>query len=151
MGLRRGAGNPVYQLRDEMDRLFNGFFPAAVRAANAVNGRSVPAVNVWENGDNLFAEAEVPGLKSEQIDVSVVGNELTIKGERPAAENAGEEKPAEKYHRRERGLGAFARVIQLSSEVDADKVSAKLENGVLLITLPKAEKAKPRKIQVNVG
>src|SRR4051794_9046728 len=63
MSLRRGAGTSVYQLRDEMDRLFNGFFPTVARTASMAGGRSFPAVNVWEDGDNLFAEAEVPGLK----------------------------------------------------------------------------------------
>ncbi len=144
MFLHRGTRHPLNHLRDEMDRLVTEFFPPVARAASVlVNGRSFPPVNVWEEGDYLLAEAELPGLKSENIDIAVVGNELTIKGERPPVENKDET-----FHRRERGEGAFTRVIHLPVEVDAEKVTAKLENGVLLITLPKAEAAKPRKIQV---
>ncbi len=149
--MRRGANHPVYQLRDEMDRLFNGFFPSAARAANAVSGRSFPAMNVWEHGDQLFVEAEVPGLTGQQIEISVVGNSLTIQGNPPAVEAASAAGAAvETFHRRERAVGGFTRSIALPVEIDAEQVSAKLENGVLLITLPKAEKAKPRKVQVNV-
>src|SRR4051812_13283392 len=98
MSLRRGSS--VYQLRDEMDRLFNGFFPTAARAASMVNGRSFPAINVWEDGESLFAEAEVPGMKSEQIEIAVVDDELTVKGSRTLEESA-----EQKFHRRERGVG----------------------------------------------
>ena len=77
-------GNPIQQLRDEFDRLFNNAIthPAVSGAARLVSGRGFPAVNVWEDNDNVFVEAEVPGLKAENIDVTVVGDELTIKGQR---------------------------------------------------------------------
>jgi HSP20 family protein len=101
-------------------------------------------MNVWEDDNHLFVEAEVPGVKPEQLDVTVVGNELTIKGQRPE-ELTGDAA----FHRRERGQGAFTRIIRLSSEVNADQVQAALNDGVLLLTLPKAEAAKPRKIQVK--
>ncbi|MBX3413204.1 MAG: Hsp20/alpha crystallin family protein [Pirellulales bacterium] len=136
---------PLHQVRHEMDRFFSDLTrglpnwphvaPAAVR--------SFPAVNVWENDQELFAEAEVPGLKESDIDIFVVGNELTIKGER---------KPSEAqevtYHRRERGAGTFTRVVHLPVDVDSSRVSATLRDGVLTVTLPKAETARPRKIQV---
>jgi HSP20 family protein len=109
-----------------------------------MTGRGFPAVNVWEDENNLFVEAEVPGLKAEDLDVTVVGDELTIKGERT------EDGPAEgAFHRRERGVGSFTRIVRLTSEVDADRVQASLAEGVLLLTLPKAETAKPRKIKVK--
>jgi HSP20 family protein len=101
-------------------------------------------VNIWQNENDVFAEAEVPGVKGEDLDISVVGNELTIKGNR---QPAGDENTA--YHRRERGAGAFARVIRLPVDVEADKVQASLRHGVLTLTLPKAEAAKPRKINVT--
>ncbi len=137
---------PIQQLRDEVDRIFTNVFthPTVTNAARLVTGRGFPAVNVWENNDNLFVEAEVPGVKPEQLDVTVVGDELTIKGERPE-ELQGD--PA--FHRRERGQGSFTRIIRLSSEVNADNVQASLNDGVLLLTLPKVEAAKPRKIQVK--
>jgi len=148
MVLRRGNGfNPLYQLRGEMDRLVNDFFgPTATAVAQTVDAvtRSFPALNVWEQGEDLFAEAEVPGLKSEDIDISVVGNDLTIRGRR------GQEQPeGTVYHRQERGVGEFNRVLRLPIEVDADKVEATLKDGVLLIRLPKAESAKPKKIKVT--
>ena len=137
---------PLQQLRDEVDRLFTNVLthPTVTGAARLVAGRGFPAVNVWENTENLFVEAEVPGLKAEDLDITVVGDELTIKGQRP---DELEGDPA--FHRRERGVGSFTRVVRLTSEVDADKVQASLNDGVLLLTLPKAEAAKPRKIQVK--
>jgi HSP20 family protein len=128
-----------------MDRLFGDFFGRSGMApVEGVAPQSFPAVNVWQRDDAIFVEAEVPGLKSEDVEISVVGNELSLKGRRPdlAEENAA-------YHRRERGVGDFNRVLRLPAEIAGDKVEAKLTDGVLLITLPKAETAKPRKINVT--
>jgi HSP20 family protein len=139
---------PIDQLRGEMDRLVTGFLgnPATAGAARYVAARTFPAVNVWETGEELYAEAEVPGLKSEDVEISVVGNELTIKGERREVEQ-----PGSTYHRRERGVGNFTRVLALPVDIDGERVEASLKDGVLLIRLPKAEAAKPRKIQVNAS
>jgi|SRR4051812_10888981 len=138
--------NPIEQFRYEMDRLVSNVFanPAVAGATRMVSGRGFPAVNLWESDDNLYLEAELPGLKAENLDVTVVGSELTLKGERPDGPP-----PADSFHRRERGTGAFTRLIRLPSEVNADGVEASLNDGVLLLTLPKAETAKPRKIKVN--
>jgi len=138
--------NPIQQFRDEMDRLVTNVFtnPTVAGATRMVTGRGFPAVNIWENDENVFVEAEVPGLKAGNLDITVVGDELTMKGERP------EQFPTEgSFHRRERGVGSFTRVIHLPSEVNADRVEAALNDGVLLLTLPKAEAAKPRKVKVN--
>lgn len=110
--------------------------------AGAVGG--FPSLNVWEEGDVVYAEAEVPGVKAEDLDLSVVGRELTVKGRRaaPAAPDA-------TYHRRERGFGEFSRTVKLPVDVDGDKVEASLVDGVLQISLPKAASAKPRKINVK--
>ena len=137
---------PIHQLRDEVDRLVTSVLtnPTVAGAARMVTGRGFPAVNVWDDRENVFVEAEVPGLKAEQLDISVVGDELTIRGERPEQDQSGTQ-----YHRRERGVGSFTRVIRLTTEVDANRVQAALSDGVLLLTLPKAEAAKPRKIKVN--
>lgn len=103
-----------------------------------------PALNIWEDGQSLMAEAEVPGLTMDDLEVFVVGNELTIKGNRkPPAESKAT------YHRQERGVGEFTRVVTLPVEVDPDKVEATLRNGVLLISMPKAEQARARKITVR--
>jgi HSP20 family protein len=139
--VRRNGGLPLLQLRGEMDRLFSDFFgpPEATPWA-----RRYPAVNVWEDGDNLKLEAELPGVITEDLDIAVVGNELTIKGRRAEPENENRT-----FHRRERPTGEFVRMLRLPYEIDAGNVTATLNNGVLTVTLPKAESAKPRKIQVK--
>ena len=106
--------------------------------------RSQPAVNVWEQHDALMVEMEVPGVKSDQLDISVAGGELSVKVNRPDVAQEGVT-----YHRRERPVGSFSRIVRLPVEVDADRVEADLRDGVLTITLPKAESAKPRKINVT--
>jgi len=145
MNWRRTNGfHPLHQLRNEMDRLVGDMFTPAAQSTWAATARAFPAVNVWEHGDELYAEAEVPGLKSEDIEVSVMGNELTIKGRRGDGNQEGTS-----YHRRERGVGEFTRVLRLPVEVDSDKVQAALRDGVLTMTLPKTAAAKPRKIEVS--
>lgn len=146
---RRIDGNvgllPVQRLREEMDRLFEDFFGDWPTPAWDLWGvQTFPALNIWETDDALYAEAEVPGMKMEDLEVLVVGNELTIKGERKAPQQEGVT-----FHRQERGVGSFTRTIRLPVEIDADRVEATLENGVLTITLPKAEQCRPRKIEVK--
>jgi len=137
--------HPLNQLRNEFDRQFSEWWGnLADVAPRAVTGRAFPAINVWEQGDTLFAEAEVPGLKSENLEIAVVGSELTIKGDRPDGGQNGQT-----FHRRERGVGPFTRVLRLPVEVDAARVGASMTDGVLSITLPKHEAARPRKIQVS--
>lgn len=142
----RNPRHPLYQLRDEIDRLWNGVFAPAADGLLPTLFRSQPAVNVYEQGDALLVEMELPGVKNEQVDISVVGNELTVKINRPEVEQENVT-----YHRRERPVGSFNRVLRLPVEVDADRVEAELRDGVLSITLPKAENAKPRKINVTSG
>ena len=132
----------IDQLREEVNRLFTGWTPDG--AWPWPTGRGQPAVNVWETNDALVAEMEVPGVKSEQIDISVVENELTLKIQRS------ESQPEEvTFHRRERPSGPLTRVLRLPVPVDAHRVAAELREGVLTVTLPKAESAKPRKISVK--
>jgi HSP20 family protein len=144
---RRNGFGPLLQLRDEMDRLVGDFFgpvTASVVPRVAPQPRSFPALNVWETPEAVFAEAEVPGLKAEDLDVSVVGTDLTIRGKRGEALREGAA-----FHRQERGAGEFNRVLRLPIEVNADRVEASLKDGVLLIKMPKAESAKPKKIKVS--
>jgi HSP20 family protein len=108
-------------------------------------GVAAPALNVWETPDAFHVEAEVPGLTQDQLHVAVTHKtQLLIQGERQ-----GEEPGEGRWHRRERGQGRFQRLIDLPAAVDADKVEAKLESGLLHLTLPKAEEARPRKIAVK--
>src|SRR5207248_6446314 len=104
-----------------------------------------PAVNVWADDYAVFVEADLPGIDPAKLDVAVTeGNLLTIQGERPEVDL-----PNAVWHRQERGHGTFVRELTLPTLVEADKVDARYENGVLRLTLPKAEAAKPRKIAVR--
>ena len=123
-------------LQDELDRLF-GSQPSAW----------APALDVRENKDNFVIRTELPGLKREEIDVTLQDDTLVISGERQA------EKTAEgvEVHRQERYYGKFQRALALPELVAADKVKAEYKDGVLTVTLPKTEAAKPRKIDVSVN
>lgn len=139
---------PLLQWRNEIDRLVSSALnsPAGAGARRFVTGESFPALNMWEDESNLYVEAELPGMKADDLDISVVGDELTLKGTRTddALEGA-------VYHRRERGVGKFTRIMRLPSAVESDQVQASLNHGVLLITLPKTAAAKPRRIKVNAA
>lgn len=104
-----------------------------------------PAINLTENKDHYYVRAELPGMKSQEIDIQVAGRNLSISGERQIqseGENA-------RYHRREREAGKFSRIISLPDEINADKIDAHLLNGVLTVTVAKAEAVKPKQITVK--
>jgi HSP20 family protein len=130
----------INRMQREMERLFGAGFPRRFR-----NAPGYPALNVWTNDESALVTAELPGLEAKDVEISVVGNTLTLSGSRAAEalpENA-------RYHRRERGCGEFTRSIELPFPVQAEKVEARLEKGVLQVTLPRAEEDKPRKITVK--
>ena len=130
---------PLSRLRQELERAFDDLELPAFRAV----GAGYPALNTWEDDDDAYVEAELPGVATEAIDVSVTGNELIIRGKREVDE------PADvQWHRRERAGGAFARTLALPWDINADAVEARLQDGVLVVKLPKAESAKPRKVKV---
>lgn len=134
--------NELSLLRNEMDRLFGRYTSGN---GNGRGSAAYPALNIWEDNDNLMIEAELAGFAMDDLEMFVTGgNQLSVKGER---------KPPEvsegTWHRRERGFGSFSRVVELPHPVNADKVIAELENGVLRMTLPKAEESKPRRIEVK--
>jgi HSP20 family protein len=131
------------QFRNQMDRLFEsyGFDDTGWRGLAA----AYPPLNVWDDSDHVYAEAELPGLQLNDLEIYVTGgNQLTLKGQRnePTVETG-------VWHRQERGFGMFTRVITLPMPVNADKIEAKFCNGVLTITMPKDEAAKPRRITVQ--
>ena len=140
---RTNAVFPVNELRREVGRLFEDF----MGPFNGIQCRSgaFPAVNVWEDETAVFAEAEVPGMNMKELEVNVVGNELSIKGERRTSN----EQTTGTYHRQERSVGQFTRFITLPCAVDAGAVEAVLKNGVLTIKLPKSPSARPRRIEVR--
>jgi HSP20 family protein len=134
--------NQMQQLQTEMNRVFD-------RWGDGGRGRgfatTYPAVNVWEDAENVYVEAELPGVDPKDLEIHVTGgNQLTLKGER---KEAVPEKGV--VHRQERGFGSFVRVLTLPFQVNADRVDARFDNGVLLIKLAKHEAAKPRKISVK--
>jgi HSP20 family protein len=136
----------LFGLRNELDHLFAGSLSElATRGAELLNIWN-PAVDLYEDKDNVFVKAELPGMKKEAIDVSLHDGVLTISGERKG-ESKGEN--AEE-HRSERFEGRFSRSLALPSEVQADKVEAQYKDGILHITLPKAEAAKRKQIEVKI-
>lgn len=136
--------NAMDELRREMDRLFDnynlGFLHRPTRRA------AFPALNVWDHAECVSVEAEIPGVKPEDLEVTAVGNELTLKGRRTPLEG---QKLA--YHRQERGVGEFTRVVTLPCEVNADKVEATIKDGVLRVELPKAAAARPKQIAIKTA
>ena len=144
-------GYPVGRLRNEIDRAFDNVFGSfPLRRDPGVRGgdwgRSYPLVNVWEADDKLYAEAEVPGLQLDDLEILIHGSQLSIQGERK-----GIDQEDVRYHRRERGTGSFCSKVDLPVDVDVDKVEATLADGVLTLTMPKAPSALPRKIEVKVS
>ena len=136
----------MMSLREAMNRLVEDSFirPGSWLAPFDAEALSV-AMDVIETKDNIIVKASVPGIKPEDIDVSVTGDVLTIKGE-----TASEEKIEQgSYLRQERRFGKFERSLTLPTLVTADKADAKFEHGVLTLTLPKAEQAKPKSIKVK--
>jgi HSP20 family protein len=132
----------LQQFQGEVNRLFDRWTGGGGRFGGAA---TFPALNAWEENDHLFVEAEVPGLDRKDLEIYVTGgNQLTLKGERrpPATEKG-------VWHRQERQYGRFSRTLTLPYPVDADKVDARLEHGVLLVKLAKHESARPRKIAVK--
>jgi HSP20 family protein len=106
------------------------------------------AFDMYETGDDYVITATLPGLRPEDLELQVQGNTLTITGETKADEKEGEQRT---YHTRERRFGRFSRQVTLPSGINADKVQASLEHGVLTLHIPKAEEMKPRRIQVTAG
>jgi len=168
---RAGFAFPLDELRDELDKLWT-----SLTAAPPLHGWGVgpgterfPAVNLSESDDCITVEAELPGLDAADVDISVSGEELVLKGSRPeprlpdetpaAPENALPQTaaapervpPTVTWHRRERGTGSFERRLALPCAVDAGRVEARLVDGVLTVTCPKAPERQPHKVSVRPG
>ena len=135
----------LISLREAMDRLFEESFVRPWGGRLAPLGVEALAVDMYETDDDIVVKASLPGVKPEEVDISVTGNTLTIKGETKAEEEVKEKN----YIRRERCYGAFSRALTLPTQVDVNKAEAVFENGVLTLTLPKAEEVKPKTIKVK--
>ena len=154
MILRRLTGWPTWEwtspfgqierMRRDMDRLTESLG----RGVWGEPGAGVfPLTNVTEDKDNYYIRAELPGMKAEELDISITADTLSISGERkiPAEDEKAQ------YHRREREAGRFSRIVTLPAQVNAGKAEARCADGVLTVVLPKAEEAKPRQITVKAS
>jgi len=131
----------VERARRHMDRLLSVFTGGA--SSTASSGVFPPLI-VAEDGDTIYVEAEITGIKAEDLDISVVGRTLTLSGERKL-----EETQDVCYHRRERKWGSFRKALNLPDDVNPDAIQAECKNGMLKLVLPKSEHAKPRKITIK--
>ena len=132
-------------LRDAMDRLFDEAFTRPWGLADGGRGPGMPAVDMYQTDDEVVVKLAVPGMTAEDIQISVTGDMLTVKGESQEKNDVKEKA----YHIREQRWGTFERSIGLPTAVVSDKAQAEFENGILTITLPKAEDVKPKTITVK--
>ena len=130
------------RMRRQMDRFFDVF---GERQSGGAGAGVYPAVNISEDADAYYVNAELPGVKSKDLDVDVTANQLVLAGQRRISE----EDADARYHRREREAGRFSRAVALPGDIDTEKVRARLLDGVLTVTVPKAERAKPRRIDIQ--
>ncbi|MGH7266882.1 MAG: Hsp20/alpha crystallin family protein [Candidatus Rokuibacteriota bacterium] len=136
----------LVDMQSEVNRAFDAYFGRQTRPG-AVERVWAPAVDIYETKDDLVVTAEVPGVKEKDVHLSIVGDMLSLRGQRVAENQVTEEK----YHRVERWSGSFERHIQLPIPVQADKVRATYRDGVLEVRLPKVDAVKPREIKIELG
>lgn len=131
----------------EFDRLFRDSLPRFFSEDEASTRPWAPAVDIYETGNDIVLKAELPGVDPKDVEVRVEDNTLYLKGERKFEKEVKEEN----YHRVERSYGAFSRSFSLPNSIDADQVGAEYKDGVLTLTLPKREEAKPKTIKIAVS
>ena len=134
-------------LQERMNRMFDSSYRGGSEEDWALGGSWAPAVDIYEQDGNIVLKAELPGVDPKDVDVRVENNLLTLRGER----KFDNEVKRDNYHRVERSYGAFSRSFTLPNVVDTGNIKAEYRDGVLHMTLPKREEAKPRQIQINVG
>jgi HSP20 family protein len=140
-------------LRREIDRLFTSVSTPPWRRTAFLPGRGArqyPLVNLGEDRDHLYVEALMPGVDPKSLTVQIVHGTLQVSGEKPRLPSGAPKAQEDAYHRNERAAGKFVRAFTLPADVDEKRIEAKYEHGVLRVTLPKAESAKPRQINVAV-
>jgi HSP20 family protein len=140
----------LVSLQDRMNRLFGETYRGAARTGDddwALGGSWAPAVDIFEKDGNIVLTAELPGIDPKAVDIRVENNVLTLQGER----KFDKELPKDSFHRVERAYGSFTRSFTLPNAVDTEKIKAEFKDGVLKLTLPKREEAKPKQIHVQVA
>jgi HSP20 family protein len=140
----------LVSLQERMNRLFDESFRGVNRGTGEedwLGGSWAPAVDIYEQDGNIVLKAELPGVDPKDVDVRVENNILTLRGER----KLDHEVKKENYHRVERAYGAFTRSFTLPNVVDTEKIKAEYKDGLLRMTLPKKEEARPKQISINVS
>ena len=141
----------LLSLQDRMNRLFDESYRSTQRGTSddewALGGSWAPAVDIYEQGTNIVLKAELPGVDPKDVDIRLENNVLSLRGQRKL-EN---EVKRESYHRVERSYGAFSRSFTLPTVVDQGSIKAEFKDGLLRLTLPKREEAKPKQIQISVA
>lgn len=127
------------RMQNEMNKLFSRY--------TTRTSPDYPAVNVWTSEEEAVVTTEIPGVDPKEVDISVVGKTLTLRGNRKSEEL----EEGQTYHRRERGYGAFARTVELPYRINSEKVEASFSKGILQIKMPRAEEDKPKKIAVKTA
>lgn len=140
--IRWEPAREMMTLREAMDHLFDDAF---TRPLTLRDGWTAPAIDMYQTDDEIVVKASLPGVKADEVQINITGEILTLKGETKQVE----EKKDKAWHMREQRWGAFERAIALPTEVVADKAKAEFENGILTITLPKAEEVKPKIINIK--
>ena len=134
--------NEVERMRQQMDNFLSRVSESGVPSLHA---GVFPSINLTEDQNHYYIRAELPGISADELDIHATGNNLSISGERKIET----ENDNVRYHRKEREAGKFSRAINLPGDIDSDGVSASLNNGILKVSVPKAEKAKPKQIAIN--
>lgn len=140
---RRDIFSDLTGMQQEMNRLFDDFFGEG----RGDEGSWLPAVDVSETDNEMIIRAELPGMAQEDIELNLQENVLTLKGDKKKEEK----EEQENFHRVERSYGSFSRTLTLPADVKAEQIQASFKDGVLLITLPKAEEAKAKKIAITTA
>lgn len=130
----------LYAFPGRMDRIFDEFFRPGFTGRKQF---AYPPINVSEDEESLYVRAEIPGVRLNDLEITLTDKSLVIRGERKSEEG--------RFFRQERPVGAFQRVIRLNVPVERDQVAATLVDGILKVTLPRAEESRPKKIAINVG
>ena len=140
--IRWEPAREMMTLREAMDHLFDDAF---TRPLTLRDGWSAPAIDMYQTDNEIVVKAALPGIKADEVQINVTGDVLTLKGEVKHEE----EKNDRSWHIREQRWGSFQRSVALPTNVVSDKAKAEFENGILVITLPKAEEVKPKTITIN--
>lgn len=138
----------LFQMPDVLSEVFDGFFGGKQSASSQTAGGEwdwVPPVDILEAGDHVEIRAELPGVSSDDVTISVMDGTLILKGVKKQADKTNEDT----YHRAERSYGRFNRSFKLSTNLQTDSVEAKFKDGVLTISIPKAEEAKPTEVEIK--